>query len=206
MTQSITATELRNLILAGHRIDLVDVRTPVEFQEVHVDIARNQPLERLDPKAIQAARNGTANEPLYIICRSGKRGEQACEKFIAAGFSNVINVTGGTNACTEVGIPVVRGKKAVSLERQVRIAAGAMVFTGAALGFFVHPYWIGLSAFVGAGLVFAGVTDTCGMGMMLARMPWNQTKSVSSSSASNSSTESCSTESFSTKTSGSCCS
>lgn len=201
MIQSITAAELRNHILAGHRIDLVDVRTPVEFQEIHVDIARNQPLERLDPKAIQAARNGKAREPLYIICRSGKRGEQACEKFMAAGFENVINIAGGTNACTEVGIPVVRGKKAISLERQVRIAAGAMVFTGAALGFFVHPYWMGLSAFVGAGLIFAGVTDTCGMGMMLARMPWNQTKPDSKSSASNLPTESCST-----KPSGSCCS
>ena len=85
-------------------------------------------------------------------------------------------------ACTESGIPVIRGKKVMSLERQVRIAAGSMVFAGAALGFFVHPYWIGLSAFVGAGLVFAGVTDTCGMGMMLAKMPWNQIKGSASTS------------------------
>lgn len=196
MTKTITAPELKNLILSGNRIDLIDVRTPIEFQEVHVEIARNQPLDRLDPKAIQSARNGTVQEPLYVICRSGARGGQACEKFIAAGFDNVINVTGGTNACTEAGIPVVRGKKAISLERQVRIAAGALVFIGAALGFFVHPYWIGLSAFVGAGLVFAGVTDTCGMGMMLARMPWNQVKVSPSASGE---------ASCSTKTSGGCC-
>jgi hypothetical protein len=62
----------------------------------------------------------------------------------------------------------------MSLERQVRIVAGTLVFTGAALGYFVDPRWVGLSAFVGAGLVFAGVTDTCGMAMMLGRMPWNQ--------------------------------
>jgi rhodanese-related sulfurtransferase len=196
MSKSISATEFRNLILSGNRLDLIDVRTPVEFQEVHVEIARNEPLERLNPKAIQAARNGTAHEPLYIICRSGTRGGQACEKFISAGFDNVINVTGGTNACTEAGVPVVRGKKAISLERQVRIAAGAMVFVGAALGFFVHPYWIGLSAFIGAGLVFAGVTDTCGMGMMLAKMPWNQVKVSPSTSG----TASCSNQS-----SGGCC-
>ena len=78
-------------------------------------------------------------------------------------------------ACVEAGLPVVRGKKAISLERQVRIAAGSLVLLGAALSF-VHPAFIGLSAFVGAGLVFAGITDTCGMGMMLARMPWNQVK------------------------------
>lgn len=72
------------------------------------------------------------------------------------------------------GLPVVRGKKAISLERQVRIAAGLLVLLGAILGFFVNPSFIGISAFVGAGLVFAGITDTCGMAMMLAKMPWNQ--------------------------------
>ena len=180
--QTITATELKNLIQSGRQIELIDVRTPVEFQEVHVEMARNHPLDRLDPKAIQSARNGTSDSPLYVICRSGSRGGQACEKFVAAGFNNVINVVGGTMACTESGIPVIRGKKVMSLERQVRIAAGSMVFAGAALGFFVHPYWIGLSAFVGAGLVFAGVTDTCGMGMMLAKMPWNQIKGSASTS------------------------
>ena len=74
----------------------------------------------------------------------------------------------------DAGLPVVRGKKAVSLERQVRIAAGSLVVIGVALGLLVHPVLFGLSGFVGAGLVFAGVTDTCGMGMMLARMPWNR--------------------------------
>jgi hypothetical protein len=86
----------------------------------------------------------------------------------------VVNVEGGTQACESSGVPVVRGKKAISLERQVRIAAGSLVLTGVTLGWLVHPGFFGLSAFVGAGLVFAGITDTCGMGMLLARMPWNQ--------------------------------
>ena len=89
-------------------------------------------------------------------------------------ITNVVNVEGGTTACVEAGLPVVRGKKAISLERQVRIAAGLLVLLGVLLGFLVHPVLFGLSAFVGAGLVFAGVTDFCGMGMLLARMPWNQ--------------------------------
>jgi hypothetical protein len=62
----------------------------------------------------------------------------------------------------------------MSLERQVRIAAGSLVVLGTVLGAFVHPAFLGLPAFVGAGLIFAGVTDTCGMGMLLARMPWNR--------------------------------
>jgi rhodanese-related sulfurtransferase len=169
----ITPQELAVLCKQSKKIDLIDVRTPVEYREVHIEIARNVPLDQLDAAALMQARNGSANEPMYVICRSGSRGQQACEKFLKAGFSNVVNIEGGTMACVEAGLPVVRGKKAVSLERQVRIAAGLLVLLGAALSF-VHPAFIGLSAFVGAGLVFAGITDTCGMGMMLARMPWNQ--------------------------------
>ena len=93
---------------------------------------------------------------------------------MAAGFTNIVNVEGGTLACVEHGLPVVRGNKMVSLERQVRIAAGLLVLVGALLGWLVHPALHGLSAFIGAGLLFAGITDTCGMGMLLARMPWNQ--------------------------------
>ena len=175
-TSTMSPRKLAELCSEGKKIDLIDVRTPVEFREVHVEIARNVPLDRLDPAALMQARNGSADEPLYVLCRSGSRGQQACEKFLTAGFANVVNIEGGTLACIEAGLPVVRGKKAISLERQVRIAAGLLVVLGALLGWFVHPAFIGLSAFVGAGLVFAGITDTCGMGMILARMPWNQGK------------------------------
>ena len=118
--------------------------------------------------------SGSDNDPLYLICRSGSRGQQACEKFVKAGYSNAVNIEGGTIACVEAGLPVIRGKKSMSLERQVRIAAGSLVLLGAVLGWFVHPAFIGLSAFVGAGLVFSGITGTCGMAMILARMPWNR--------------------------------
>lgn len=155
-------------------VELIDVRTPVEFREVHVAFARNVPLDRLDPVAIRQARDGRTGEPLYVICRSGGRGRKACEYLLAAGLNNVVNVEGGTTACAEAGLPVVRGKKAISLERQVRIAAGLLVLLGVLLGFLVHPILFGLSAFVGTGLVFAGVTDFCGMGLLLARMPWNK--------------------------------
>ena len=172
--QTITPQEVEDLRRRGRAVDLIDVRTPVEYREVHAEAARSVPLDRLDPRAVMEARNGTKEEPLYMICRSGSRGRQACETFHAAGFANVVNVEGGTLAWEQAGLPVVRGKKAVSLERQVRIAAGSLVVLGTALGAFVHPAFLGLAAFVGAGLVFAGVTDTCGMGMILARMPWNR--------------------------------
>lgn len=174
--QTISPKQLAEICGAGEGVDLIDVRTPVEYREVHSTFARNVPLDSLDPKAIMSARNGNAGKPLYVICRSGSRSSKACEQFVKAGYENIVNVEGGTTAWADAGLPVVRGKKAVSLERQVRIAAGFLVLLGAVLGYFVNPAWIGLSAFVGAGLMFAGITDTCAMGMLIAKMPWNKVK------------------------------
>jgi len=171
-----TAISVNQLIELSQQgdVELLDVRTPVEFQEVHSVFARNVPLDSLDPDTVMKQRKGAASDPLYVICHSGSRSANACGQFIAAGYTHVVNVDGGTLAWDKAGLPVVRGKKIISLERQVRIAAGLFVLTGAVLGFFVHPYFIGLAAFIGIGLMFAGFTDTCGMGMMLAKMPWNQ--------------------------------
>ncbi len=158
---------------AGRSVDLIDVRTPAEYREVHASCARLVPLDELDPAALLAGRK-SMEEPLYVICRTGNRASKAGEKLVAAGHGNVVNVEGGTLAWEAAGLPVVRGKKTISLERQVRIVAGALVFLGSLLGGLVNPLWFLLSGFVGAGLVFAGITDTCGMAMILARMPWNQ--------------------------------
>ncbi len=171
--QTIDVKQLADKAASGG-VDLIDVRTPVEYREVHAEYAKNLPLDSLDPRAIAAGRERNSDEPLYVICQSGNRSSKGVQKFLDAGIENVVNVDGGTSAWAAAGLPVVRGKKAISLERQVRIVAGSLVLLGAVLGYFVHPYFIALSAFVGAGLVFAGITDTCGMGMMLARMPWNR--------------------------------
>jgi rhodanese-related sulfurtransferase len=174
---TISPRELADLISADKPIRLIDVRTPAEFEEAHVACARNVPLDSLTVQGVCAEGPPTAENPLFVICRSGGRGGKAQTKLSEAGVLCVINVTGGTLACIDAGLPVTRGKKTISLERQVRIAAGSLVLIGAALGYFVDPLGIGLSAFIGAGLVFAGITDTCGMGMLLAKMPWNQCSS-----------------------------
>jgi rhodanese-related sulfurtransferase len=140
----------------------------VEFAAVHAAGARNVPLDRLTPADV------LGSGPVYVICRSGSRGRQACARLAAAGGRDVANVAGGTLAWEQAGLPVVRGRPAVSLERQVRIAAGALVLLGTGLGAFVHPAFLAVAGFVGAGLVVSGVTDTCGMGLLLARMPWNR--------------------------------
>ena len=162
------------MVASGKKIDLIDVRTPMEFRSMHVAIARNEPLSGLDPKAIQSARNGASSEPLYVVCRSGGRSKQACEKFLASGITNVINVEGGTMACESAGMPVVRGKKSMPLNCQVQIITGSLVTIGSALAVWGHPYWAALPGVMGAGLMFSGLTDTCAMGSCLATMPWNQ--------------------------------
>jgi rhodanese-related sulfurtransferase len=177
MVSTISPQQLAELLASNKPFKLIDVRTPAEFGEVHVTSARNLPLDRLDPAAV-AAEAGSEG-PIYFICKSGGRSGKACEKLIAFGFSDVISVDGGTTACEAAGLPVVRGRKAMSLERQVRIAAGAIVFGGVMLAAFadndmLEKIGLGIAGFVGAGLVFAGITDTCGMAMLIARMPWNQ--------------------------------
>lgn len=149
----------------------LDVRTPAEYQEVHIKGAVLHPLSDLNPGLVQQLSAGKSG--CVVVCRSGGRARQACEKLIANGLSNVAVLEGGVTAWDAAGLPVVRGKKTISLERQVRITAGSLVFIGAVLGYLAHPAWIALSAFIGAGLVFAGITDTCGMAMVLAKMPWN---------------------------------
>ncbi len=172
---AMTPHELKLKLERGEAIELVDVRTPAEFREVHVRGARNVPLDRID--AAQFADRG--DQPLYVICHKGSRGTMACRKLAEGGFHHAVNIEGGTEACLGAGLHAVHGKPTMSLERQVRIVAGALVVLGVGLSF-VHPWFVALSALVGAGLVFAGVTDTCGMGMMLARMPWNQTSGSAS--------------------------
>ena len=170
--EQISPRELEERRQRGEPIDLIDVRTPAEFREAHVEYARNAPLESLDPEAVIQSR-AAPSRPLYVMCRSGGRSRKACDKFLAKGLHQVVDVAGGLQAWEEAQLPLKRGKKAISLERQVRIAAGSLVLLGVGLSF-LHIAFLAIAAFVGAGLVFAGVTDTCGMGMLLARMPWNQ--------------------------------
>lgn len=174
--RTVSVMQLAELDSQGN-LDVIDVRTQVEYREVHAVMARNVPLDRCDPKQIMSGRNGSAGEPLYLICKSGARGAKALQKFIDAGFHNVFNVDGGTDAWVSAGLPVVRGKKAVSLERQGRIVAGGLAAVGAITALVTgNVLWAIIPALMGSGLFFAGVTDCCMLGMLLAKMPWNNVR------------------------------
>jgi len=173
--ESISAESLKQRMESKGCV-LIDVRTPGEFHGLHVRGAVNLPLDRLTAEQVQS-NCSDSNTSAFILCQGGNRSRMACQKLAESGCS-AINVEGGTTACVAAGLPIDRAKGVIGLERQVRIAAGSLVCLGIALGAFVHPASYFLSAFIGAGLVFAGVTDTCGMGMLIAKMPWNQTKST----------------------------
>jgi rhodanese-related sulfurtransferase len=171
-TITIAPAEASAVVDSG-RGTLVDVRTPAEFREIHAEGAQLVPLDVLDRNTAEAARRANTG-PLYLLCASGIRATKAAEKLRRAGLDKVAVVEGGTNAWVAAGLPVIRGRKTISIERQVRIGAGSFVLVSTALGHFVHPVFYLLAAFVGAGLVFAGVTDICGLAILLAKAPWNR--------------------------------
>ena len=177
--KTIPPSELSELIEVQPGLTLLDVRTSAEFAEVHLPQARNVPLDVLAPKALVRSGIVPANEPVYLICGTGARAVKAATKFAQSGLENTVVLEGGTLAWEQAGFPVERGPaRTMSLERQVRIGAGVLVLTGIMLARLVHPWLIGLSAFIGAGLVFAGITDFCGMGLLLAKLPWNNRQSL----------------------------
>lgn len=170
--ETISAERFQKLAADKPNICMIDVRTEVEHAECHVDGVALFPLQNL--KAEEVLERTGAADAIYILCKAGGRAKKAAEELARHTDTPLVVVEGGTDACVALGMPANRGKEIMSLERQVRIAAGALVVTGVALSYLVDPAFIGLSAFVGAGLMFAGITDTCAMGMMLARMPWNK--------------------------------
>lgn len=131
------------------------------------------PLDILSPQKVEEAR-GTNRGPVYLLCASGIRAVKAAEQLERAGLNDLRVVEGGTNAWVAAQLPVVRGRKTISIERQVRIGAGLLVLTGTSLGWFVNHNFFILAGLVGAGLVFAGITDICGMAIVLAKAPWNR--------------------------------
>ena len=170
--RSVAAQQLATLSASGS-LHLLDVRTPGEFASLRIAGSINVPFDRLDPAALLA--RFAADAPLYCMCQTGTRSQLAADWLRAAGFSNVVHVDGGTNAWIAAGLSVIRGeRKVISLERQVRIAAGLLSVLGVIAGALIHPAGYALSALIGAGLVFAGVTNSCGMSTVLARLPWNQ--------------------------------
>ncbi len=150
---------------------LVDVRESSEFAGGRVAGAKLMPLGEIVGRTSELELSKT----IYLMCRTGRRSAEAQKKLQSKGIVDVVNVTGGFEAWKKEGLPFERDEKAPwSIERQVRFFAGIFVLTGILLSIFIHPYFLGLSGFVGFGLAFTALIDWCGMGLLLAKMPWNR--------------------------------
>lgn len=167
MSASISVVELQHQ-LPGFA-QLVDVRSASEFAAGHIPGAMNIPMEQIEGRLDDLR----PNTPLVLICQAGKRARmtagllEPCQRQMSV-------LEGGTSAWIQAGLPVVTSVNTRwSLERQVRLGAGLLVLAGVVLAFTANVNWLFLSAFVGAGLTFAGLTDICLMGEFLAKMPWN---------------------------------
>ncbi len=170
---------------------IVDVRTQAEFaaQRLGVPTAL-APVDELQPEDF-ALRHGIIKDtPIYTLCNSGNRSKRAAEKFLAAGFTTVFSIAGGLSAWEAAGLPMVSKNPVasfegvISMERQVRILAGSVSFIFALLGLLVHPIFLSVVLVVGAGLVFSGITNWCGMALLLAKAPWNKSLSCTGASCS----------------------
>lgn len=153
----------------GHAV--IDVREFPEYAAAAIKGSRLVPLSTVEREAAKWDKT----EPVLLVCRSGKRAAQAAETLERLGFRNVNVLQGGFEAWKAAGLSVhVEEKKPWSLERQVRAIAGSMVLLFTFLGLVVSPWFLGLTGFVGAGLLLAGVTDICLMAPTLGKLPWNR--------------------------------
>lgn len=171
-SSSISPAALAAILADGDAHELLDVRTPSEYASAHVPGAKLIPLNELKAGAVLARRKpGT---PIYVICQSGMRASKAIEKFERAGCVDCVLVEGGTEAWIDARLPVHRGaRRVLPLMRQVQIVAGTISAAGAILALSVNPWFAALPLLIGCGFIFAGITGTCGLAMLLARMPWN---------------------------------
>lgn len=179
MVKQVKAHEVHEIMQEGE-CQVIDVREFSEFEAERIHQSKLMPLSNFEKHAEEIDHT----KPVYLMCRSGNRARQAADRLLKKGFTDIHVVEGGMQAWGNAGLPVVKGETKVwSLERQVRFTAGSIVLLGVLLSVFVWQPFVWISALIGAGLVFSAATDTCGMAMMLARMPWNRHKAVSCDAA-----------------------
>ncbi|TAE58909.1 MAG: DUF2892 domain-containing protein [Nostocales cyanobacterium] len=158
-------------LMVQQQVYLIDVREKSEYLGEHIPGSQVLPLSQFQAEQV----NLVPGKQVVIYCQSGNRSNKAALQLMAAGFTDFCQLQGGITAWKQSGYPTKINKNApISIMRQVQIVAGSLVFTGTVLGAFVSPWFLILSGFVGAGLVFAGVTNTCAMAMLLAKLPYNQ--------------------------------
>jgi len=169
--EMIPPREVKSLVEKDAKMKLLDVRTTMEYGQVHIEDSINIPMDMLSSKIGELGRSGQS----YItLCLGGVRSAMAAEMLLQSGIDAAKVMEGGIAGWQKEKLPVIRGQGGISLERQVRIIAGSLVLAGIIMAWLIHWVFIFVSVFVGSGLVFAGVTDNCLMGMLLMKLPYNK--------------------------------
>ena len=153
---------------------LIDVRVPGEYRSEHITGSINVPLDGLLRWAEENRSEFAKHETVFLLCQGGPRSQTARQLLVDAGITNLACVDGGIARWKELGLATEQGSGSLPLDRQIRIGAGSMVLIGTLLAWLVNPWWAVMAGFVGAGLMFAGITGACGMMAMMAMMPWNR--------------------------------
>jgi glyoxylase-like metal-dependent hydrolase (beta-lactamase superfamily II) len=166
---TIAPRELQTLLDREPAPLLLDVRSGLEFEGEHIDGARLIPLDQLDARTDDIPEGAD----VVVVCRTGVRATVAAETLVRAGRRARV-LEGGMNAWRRARLPVREGRKRLPVDRQVQLIAGGMVLAGVTLGVTVSPWFLAVAAFFGAGLTFAGATGTCGLALLLMKMPWNR--------------------------------
>lgn len=157
--------------LISHGAQLIDIRNADEHARERIPGAHLFPLAQLASQA-HGLQPGSA---VIFHCRSGQRTQMNATALAACVNGEAYLLEGGLDAWKRAGLPVTTDhSQPLELNRQVQIVAGSLVLTGAVLGATVSPWFHALSGFVGAGLIFAGVSGFCGMARLLVRLPWNR--------------------------------
>lgn len=166
----VDAATVRRWLDSGECV-LVDVREAGEHAREKIPGSELMPLSEFTASAIPSGEE----RRIVLHCNTGNRSQQAARKLVAAGHAEALHLAGGLDAWKRAGGAVEIDKSApIALQRQVQITAGSLVVAGTLLGALVSPWWLLLSGFVGGGLVFAGVTGTCGMARLLSLLPYNR--------------------------------
>jgi rhodanese-related sulfurtransferase len=169
--EMISPRDAASLLKQDPQTKILDVRSAMEFSQTHIEPSMNIPIDMISAKIGELSQS---KQKYLVLCHSGTRAAMAADMLLQSGIHTVKVIEGGIAHWEKEKLPVVKGQGGMSLERQVRIIAGSLVLLGIIMAWQVHWVFIFISVFVCCGLIYAGLTDNCLMGMLLMKLPYNK--------------------------------
>lgn len=169
--EMISPHDAASLLKQDPQTKILDVRSPLEFSQVHIEPSLNIPIDMISAKINELSQSG---QNYLVLCHTGNRAAMAADMLMQSGIHTAKVMEGGIVRWQKEKLPVIKGQGTMSLERQVRVIAGSLVLLGIILSWLLNWAFIFISVFVSSGLIYAGLTDNCLMGMLLMKLPYNK--------------------------------